>query len=67
MSPPTKTQLQAHHVHVAPSLQLCTSGGVHAATVPAALQVKGQVAPSNHLAPNHIYIVCIFIPLAGAD
>jgi len=40
MSPPTKTQLQAHHVHVAPSLQLCTAGGVHAATVPAALQVS---------------------------
>ena len=40
------------HVHVAPSLQLCTVGGVHPATAPAALQVKGQTALSNHLAPN---------------
>jgi len=40
-----ETQLQAHHVHVALSLQPCTADGVHAVEcmqLPAASQVKGQ-------------------------
>ena len=45
--------------------------GVHAVEcmqLPAALQVKGHAAPSNHLVSSYVlYVYCIFILLTEAD
>jgi len=60
------TQLQVHVV--ATSVQPCASTSVECIQLPAALQVKGHAAPSNHLVSSYVlYVYCIFILLTEAD
>ena len=57
---PMETQVQVHHVHVAPSVQPCASTLMECMQLPAALQVKGHAAPSNHLASSYVLYVYSF-------